>query len=59
MQQVSAWQKDNNDEPFWQEFADTDLAGLMQEAGFENADARYIKAKDGPINWYVVRGQKS
>ncbi len=56
MQLISEWQKDNNDEPFWLDYANADLPGLMAEAGFESSRvaADYLEAVDGPIPWYVV-----
>ncbi|MDX1515724.1 MAG: class I SAM-dependent methyltransferase [Woeseiaceae bacterium] len=53
---VSEWQKDHNDEPFWTDFANADLPGLLVDAGFpsDRVKAHYLKALDGPIPWYVV-----
>lgn len=60
MQAISAWQKDHNDEPFWMDFSDADLPGLLRDAGFgnEGVQAEYIQALDGPIPWYLARAQK-
>ncbi|MFW2403596.1 MAG: methyltransferase domain-containing protein [Gammaproteobacteria bacterium] len=56
MQMISEWQKDNNDEPFWLDFANADLPAMMVDAGFEpsHVGADYLEAVDGPIPWYVV-----
>jgi SAM-dependent methyltransferase len=56
MQFISEWQKDNNDEPFWLDYANADLPGLMAQAGFDPAviGVDYLQAIDGPIPWYVV-----
>jgi cyclopropane fatty-acyl-phospholipid synthase-like methyltransferase len=53
---VSEWQKDNNDEPFWLDYANADLPAAMVDAGFEaeSVTAAYLEAVDGPIPWYVV-----
>ena len=47
---------DNNEEPFWLDYANADLPGMMRDAGFDNEaiDAAYLEAVDGPIPWYVV-----
>jgi SAM-dependent methyltransferase len=60
MQFISEWQKDHNDEPFWLDFANADLPGMMVEAGFpaDSVTAEYLQAIDGPIPWYVVSAQK-
>ena len=56
MQFVSEWQVENNDEPFWMDFAEADLPAIMTAAGFDDdkVEADYLKALDGPIPWYVV-----
>ena len=56
MQFVSEWQVENNDEPFWMDFANADLPAMLTAAGFsnDNVSAEYLKALDGPIPWYVV-----
>ena len=61
MRFVSEWQKDHNDEPFWLDFANADLPGLMVQSGFDQAmvSATYLKAIDGPIPWYVVMARKA
>lgn len=53
---VSEWQQDNNDEPFWLDYANADLPQMMIDAGFaaENVGSSYLAAVDGPIPWYVV-----
>lgn len=56
MQFISEWQIENNDEPFWLDYANADLPGMMRDAGFDadRIDATYLEAVDGPIPWYVV-----
>lgn len=56
MQFVSEWQKDNNDEPFWLDYANADLPRMLIDAGFaaDGVEATYLEAVDGPIPWYVV-----
>lgn len=56
IQFVSEWQVENNDEPFWMDFANADLPGLLTAAGFDEdlVTAEYLQAIDGPIPWYVV-----
>ena len=58
---ISEWQKDNNDEPFWLDYANADLPKMLVEAGFDAAtvDACYLEAVDGPIPWYVVTAVKN
>ncbi len=53
---LSEWQTDNNDEPFWMDFANADLSAMLSQAGFEssNIETEYLRALDGPIPWYVV-----
>ncbi len=56
---LSSWQTKNNDEPFWDDFAHTDLAQAMIAVGFdkERVKTEYLKAKDAPIPWYVVSAE--
>ena len=56
MQFVSEWQVENNDEPFWMDFANADLPGMLIAAGFEaeKVSDEYLQAIDGPIPWYVA-----
>ncbi|MGI9342655.1 MAG: class I SAM-dependent methyltransferase [Gammaproteobacteria bacterium] len=53
---ISEWQKDNNDEPFWLDYANADLPAMLNDAGFPAAQIsmEYLEAVDGPIPWYVV-----
>jgi len=53
---MSEWQKENNDEPFWMDFANADLPAMLEKAGFakNGISSTYLQAKDGPIPWYVV-----
>ena len=57
---LSSWQRDNNDEPFWTDFSEADLRGMMIEAGFgdQAVEEKYLEAIDGPIPWYVVCATK-
>jgi SAM-dependent methyltransferase len=59
-QYLSEWQKDNNDEPFWMDFANADLPDLLRQAGFSpgSISSDYLQAQDGPIPWYVVTAIK-
>jgi len=56
MQFLSEWQTENNDEPFWMDFAEADLTSLAIDAGFDasSVSSEYLEALDGPIPWYVV-----
>ena len=56
MQFVSEWQVENNDEPFWMDFANADLPDMLVTAGFEaeKVSDEYLQAIDGPIPWYVA-----
>ncbi len=57
---LSAWQKENNDEPYWLEYATADLPQACARAGFapERIHADYLRALDGPIPWYVIEVSK-
>ena len=57
---LSSWQKDNNDEPYWLEYANADLPQACANAGFdaERIHANYLRALDGPIPWYVIETSK-
>jgi len=61
MQFVSEWQQDNNDEPFWLDYANADLPRMLIVAGFdaEGVETAYLEAVDGPIPWYVVTATKA
>lgn len=60
MRFLSAWQKDNNDEPYWLEYATANLPSACARAGFDGTRVRaeYLHALDGPIPWYVVEASK-
>ncbi len=53
---MSEWQTENNDEPFWMDFAEADLPSIAVNAGFDasKVSSEYLQAIDGPIPWYVV-----
>jgi len=56
------WQTNNNNEPFWEDFADADAVSLMREAGFSEQEVAEIPipAIDaGRRPWYAVLGEKS
>lgn len=57
---VSEWQKENNDEPFWLDYANADLPAALMDAGFaaDCVSEEYLQAIDGPIPWYVVAATK-
>ena len=56
MRFISEWQRDHNNEPFWMDFANADLPGLLEKAGFSRSTITedYLTAIDGPVPWYVV-----
>jgi SAM-dependent methyltransferase len=58
---MALWQTEHNDEPFWSDFADSDVPGALVEAGFSD-DAvfeAYVPQVDGPLTWYFVGAQRS
>ncbi len=61
VQFLSEWQKENNGEPFWLDYAEADIPSLLTGAGFgENSvKAHYLDQLDGPLSWYVVTAQKA
>lgn len=61
VQFLSEWQKENNGEPFWLDYAGADVPGLLVEAGFNAGLVKphYLKQLDGPLSWYVVVAQKA
>jgi hypothetical protein len=54
------WETRNNNEPFWQAYADADLHEMMRAAGFEPAQVAetLVPKLDGPGAWYVILGEK-
>jgi SAM-dependent methyltransferase len=54
------WETRNNNEPFWEVFADADVVGEMVSAGFapEHVIEALVPKLDGPGAWYVVMGEK-
>lgn len=60
IQFLSEWQKENNGEPFWLDYAMADIPARMVEAGFSetHVGAHYLQQLDGPLKWYVVTAQK-
>lgn len=61
IQFLSEWQKENNGEPFWLDYATADIPDLLTKGGFENSKvkAHYLDQLDGPLKWYVVTAEKS
>lgn len=61
IQFLSEWQKENNGEPFWLDYANADVPALLKAAGFEDGGvaAHYLDQLDGPLKWYVVTALKS
>ena len=56
-----SWETRNNNEPFWEVFAEADVPAVMEAAGFAH-DAiieTNIPKLDGPGAWYVVMGEKA
>lgn len=56
----SGWQTDNNDEPFWNAYIDSDYRAMMAAAGFA---APHIHEDAAPMietnrAWYVLIGEK-
>lgn len=56
-----AWETEYNNEPFWQVFAEADVARLLAQAGFAPASISETELPklDGPGSWYVVLAEKS
>ena len=57
---MAALETRNNNEPFWTDFANADIAGMMRAAGFAPNDLTETRVPklDGPGSWYVVMGEK-
>jgi len=55
-----AWQTQNNNEPFWDDFLNADVPGVMREIGFASDEVveTTVKMRDGPRSWYLVLGEK-
>lgn len=53
---LSRWQRDHNDEPYWEAFAGTSVPESLRRAGFDPGAifAEYIPQVDGPLTWYFV-----
>jgi SAM-dependent methyltransferase len=56
-----SWETRNNNEPFWQVFAEADVPAMMEAGGFEpdRIEETLVPKLDGPGAWYVVMGRKS
>jgi SAM-dependent methyltransferase len=50
------WETRNNNEPFWQVFAETDVPAMLCAAGFapETVEETLVPKLDGPGAWYVA-----
>lgn len=61
IQFLSEWQKENNGEPFWLDYANADVPALLMEAGFDDGAvaSHYLEQLDGPLKWYVVTARKA
>lgn len=61
IQFLSEWQKENNGEPFWLDYATADIPGLLIAAGFDGGAVKphYLDQLDGPLQWYVVTARKA
>lgn len=59
IQFLSEWQKENNGEPFWLDYATADVPELLVNGGFGkgHVQAHYLDQLDGPLKWYVVTAQ--
>lgn len=60
IQFLSEWQKENNGEPFWLDYASANVPELLVKSGFgrDHVKAHYLDQLDGPLKWYVVTAQK-
>lgn len=60
IQFLSEWQKENNGEPFWLDYANADIPALMKQAGFDASavEQHYLEQLDGPLKWYVVTAKR-
>jgi SAM-dependent methyltransferase len=54
------WESTNNNEPFWEVFAEADVGAMMEAAGFSPAatEQALIPKLDGPGAWYAVFASK-
>lgn len=57
---IFAWQTQNNDEPFWDDFTGVHVPSVMHEVGFSEDEVleTTVQMRDGPRAWYVVLGEK-
>ncbi len=53
---LAMWQRDHNDEPYWDSIAQLRFPELLRTAGFDADDIFEddIAQVDGPMHWYVV-----
>jgi SAM-dependent methyltransferase len=56
-----AWETDYNNEPFWEVFAEAEVARLLAQAGFDSAaiTETELAKLDGPGSWYLALARKS
>ena len=56
---LSMWQRDHNDEPYWESIAQTRFSDLLSAAGFaaDGIFEDYVAQIDGPMHWYVIGAQ--
>lgn len=56
-----AWETRHNNEPFWQVFAEAEVAQLLQAAGFaaDSIAETELPKLDGPGAWYVATAVRS
>ncbi len=59
-QALACWDQYNNDEPWWESYAETDFAAMMVEAGFpeDGIVAGDFPKIAGSGTWYVAMGRK-
>ncbi len=57
---LAMWQTDHNDEPFWENFADSSVPDALVSAGSDRQAVfeEYVGQIDGPLTWYFVGAQK-
>jgi SAM-dependent methyltransferase len=56
---LSKWQRDHNDEPYWDSIEQLCFPDLLSAAGFDpnSIFEDYVAQVDGPMHWYVVGAQ--
>ncbi|MGQ4808115.1 Trans-aconitate 2-methyltransferase [Candidatus Entotheonellaceae bacterium PAL068K] len=53
---LARWQRDHNDEPYWETYTQTRLPEALTAAGFDTNGIfeQYVAQIDGPMHWCVV-----